>query len=123
MPSSNGSLSMGQLTPTPFEAAVERRGPAVVVVLSGELDLAAEERFREALASERDGWSELVIDLSELEFIDSCGVRLILEQEHGAKAAGRRFRVLLGEGPARRVFHLLGLDGGVSRGTSSDEVA
>ena len=49
------------------------------------------------------------IDLSELDFMDSSGVRLVLLAENTARAAGRRVSVHLGDGAARRVFQTLGL--------------
>jgi anti-anti-sigma regulatory factor len=79
--------------------------------------LAAEDLFRQAMLELGPGLSVLVIDLSELEFIDSIGVTLVLEQERRAEDAGCRFSVYLGDGPTRRVFGLLGLDGGLIRET------
>lgn len=89
----------GDPTPAPAE-----------VVLTGELDLVsydhALQRVRDA---ERDRPAVLVIDLAALEFVDSTGVRLVLDADHRARAEGRRVAVRLGRGPARRVFDTLGL--------------
>ncbi len=80
------------------------------VTLSGEFDLACEEQFTEATAELGSGFTELVIDLQNLEFIGSSGVRLVLIEEMRALGAGTDFSALLGEGPARRVFGRLGLE-------------
>ena len=100
---------MSDLGPTVFEAAVERQGATTVIALCGEMDLASEERFLEAVATASKG--PLVIDLRQVAFIDSSGVRLILEQRARQRAnGGAPLSVVLGdEGPARRVFDLLEL--------------
>ena len=86
-------------------------GPtAVEVVLTGELDIAtvddAERRIEAAAAGSP---SVLVVDLSQLEFVDSSGVRLVLLADDRARAAGRGLVVRLGTGHALRVFQALGL--------------
>jgi anti-sigma B factor antagonist len=103
------------LNPRPFEVTVEHRGSTLIAVLVGELDLASEGLLREALASGDQGWSELLIDLRQLDFMDSCGIKLLLEQRAVVLGAGREFGVVLGDGPARRVFDLVGLTGEMVR--------
>jgi anti-anti-sigma factor len=49
-----------------------------VLWLSGELDLNGGENLRSAADAAIDPRRELVLDLSELEFIDSSGVRAII---------------------------------------------
>lgn len=43
-----------------------------------------------------------------MRFVDSSGVRLVLLADERARAAGRRLSLRLGDGPARRVFAVLG---------------
>jgi anti-anti-sigma factor len=110
-----------------------RGGPtssAAEVVLTGELDLATYEPARQRLAeAERRRPEVLVIDLSVLEFVDSTGVRLVLDADRRARAEDRRVAVRLGTGSAQRVFRTLGLldvldvvpdrDGGPPAGTAA----
>lgn len=50
-----------------------------VVSLHGELDLAAVPAFRAATVDAlRDGWTDLVIDLKQVEFIDSAGLGVLI---------------------------------------------
>lgn len=51
----------------------------------------------------------LVIDLSQLAFVDSSGVRLVLLAVERASAQQWRVAVRLGIGPALRIFQALGL--------------
>ncbi len=46
--------------------------------LSGELDLAAYEKAQSALAPLFDASGEVILDCSELSFIDSSGIRLFI---------------------------------------------
>ena len=80
------------------------------VVLEGELDIASvDDAQRRVAAAERRAPSLLVIDLSNLTFVDSSGVRVLLLADDRARAVGRRLAVRLGTGPALRVFAALGL--------------
>ncbi|MDD7969277.1 STAS domain-containing protein [Actinomycetospora lemnae] len=60
-------------------------------------------------AAEADAPPCLVLDLTQLEYVDSCGVRLVLLAQHGAGEAGRRLAVRLGHGRTRRMFDVLGI--------------
>lgn len=83
------------------------------VGLEGELDLAtlpvAEAAFD---GPERRSPPELVLDLRGLQFIDSTGVRFVVQARARAGDAGRRLVFLLpAGGPVRRMFDLTGLLG------------
>jgi ABC-type transporter Mla MlaB component len=79
----------------PPVAAVERVGDAVVVRLTGELDLYNAHEVRNALVEQAAGEPErVVVDLSGVEFIDSTALGVLIEAR--TKLANRR-RV-----PARR---------------------
>lgn len=79
-----------------------------VVAAYGELDLDAAARLREALeeaASDGEPW--VVFDLSELSFMDSSGLRLLIEQRSALQERGGRFCLVAPEGGA--AAHLLGV--------------
>lgn len=82
----------------------------VVVTLTGELDLSTlPQAEREVLAAEATAPDMLRVDLSGLSFMDSSAVRLVLQADARARAAGRRLVVACGQGLPRRMFNLLGL--------------
>src|SRR5690242_3929731 len=61
-------------------AGVDRRDGAVIVSLAGELDLYNAEEVRRALLDTlADGAELLVIDLSEVTFIDSTALGVLIE--------------------------------------------
>ncbi|MCE3554141.1 STAS domain-containing protein [Pseudonocardia sp. RS11V-5] len=107
------------MKPVPEDAApddaapdpADQEGAAVAeVVLDGELDISTLDRATHRVEeAERGGPRLLVVDLSQLRFVDSSGVRLVLLAQERARAEGRRVAVRLGTGPALRVFQALGL--------------
>jgi anti-anti-sigma factor len=85
-----------------------RADPEGVLWLSGEFDLAALDVFRAVVGSVLDAQRELVIDLSELTFLDSTGIRAILVV---ADQVGGGVVIRRPTPPVRRVLDLVGLDG------------
>jgi anti-sigma B factor antagonist len=77
--------------------------------LSGELDLATVEHLREILRQDTDSAGDLTLDLSELRFIDSSGLRAIMEASKSMK--GKDVVVLRNPSHmASRVLTIAGLD-------------
>jgi len=88
---------------------LSRRPGALDVVLHGELDVATAPRVDEALASLRDDERELRVDLRELTFLDSTGLRTLLRARSVAQERGGRLAVVPGPSAVQRVFELTGL--------------
>lgn len=90
---------------------IERHdGDTVVLALRGEADLASAppvgDRVRELVAS---GERQLRVDLSELGFLDSTAVGVLLRARRDSVSAGAQFDLVCPDGPAHRVLSLLGL--------------
>ena len=87
------------------------RDGAVVVSLAGELDLASAQ-FGPVLLrlAESAPAATIVLDASELRFIDAYGVGLIVNARKAARAHGRALQVSGLRGLPARVFGLLGLE-------------
>lgn len=84
----------------------------VVVRLSGEFDLSCEEAFPGELGRMLNGdTGSLVVDLSELTFIDSTGLRMLVSLDSMVREEGLSFTVMCQEGQVRRVLRETGLDG------------
>ncbi len=67
---------MADTGPTSFSISCDDGGGRFVV--RGELDLATAPQLEEALVSAIDEGREVVLDLRELEFMDSSGVRVLV---------------------------------------------
>jgi len=80
-----------------------------VLSLSGELDLSNAETVETALREAREPGAPLIVDMRELEFIDSTGIALIVGVI-GGEGSGVRF--VPSESPSvTRVMELTGLAG------------
>jgi anti-anti-sigma factor len=77
--------------------------------LSGELDLASAPQLERALARAKHGRpATLVLDLRDLSFLDSCGLRELLGAQRACEEAGCALTLIAGA-PARRLFELTGV--------------
>jgi len=94
-----------------LEAGFERVGDEVVVSLTGELDHASAPGLRLRL-DERvgDDSRTLTFVCDGLRFIDSAGLRLLLEMHHDLDASGGRVRVVHPVEQVARSMAVTGLD-------------
>ena len=76
--------------------------------LFGELDLASSPVLEEEL-EKVSGHQLIVIDLRELEFIDSTGLSVLVKAHQRAKDQGRELGLVKGEGQVQRLLGLTGL--------------
>jgi anti-sigma B factor antagonist len=89
---------------------VERQGDACVVKLGGELDLYNASQIREALGGAcDDSPARVVVDLSEVDFIDSTALGVLIEAR--TRLENRRAFLLAAPGlETRRALEISGLD-------------
>jgi anti-anti-sigma factor len=94
-----------------FSVHTERRGEKVHVKLIGEFDLDGAREVEEELKEVEQGRPPLlVLDLSELAFVDSTGMRVILSASKRAKKDSRRFVIVRGRDTVQRIFEITRLD-------------
>jgi anti-sigma B factor antagonist len=82
----------------------------VVIVLSGELDLASApglERSLSKILAEANG--RVLLDLNQLTFVDSAGVTVLIRAKHEAEAIGRPLVLRRPTAQVHRVFSVVGL--------------
>lgn len=88
----------------------EEPGDCAVILVEGELDLAATAEFGDAIETVRARGGAVVIDLSATTFLDSSGVA-VLVRAHRSQTEVRRPLVLRAPSPpVMRVLNLAGLD-------------
>ncbi|MBQ7269061.1 MAG: STAS domain-containing protein [Bacteroidales bacterium] len=74
-----------------MKTTIQETDDKIVAILSGELDTAAAQETEEALQPLLDSRGrEVIIDCTELEYIASSGLRILLGILKEAKAAGSR---------------------------------
>jgi anti-sigma B factor antagonist len=108
--SSGGQLSDADGLRKDPVLGVEKQGDARVVRLGGELDLYNAPQVRDALGDAcKDSPERLVVDLSEVEFIDSTALGVLIEAR--ARLDNRRAFLLAAPGlETRRALEISGLD-------------
>lgn len=87
-----------------MDIETSQTGRAAVIALRGELDMAG----AAALEAELDGLNgdALVIDLRDVTFMDSSGLRVLVVASQRAQDDGRRFALVPGAAQVMRVFEI-----------------
>ena len=80
-----------------------RRGPAELVHLSGEIDLANAHHIGRAIARHTAAAAAVLIDLTAVSFLDSAGVRLLDALAGDMTRHGKPVRLVVGERGAARM--------------------
>jgi anti-sigma B factor antagonist len=89
-----------------LQITVDERNDATVIVLDGEIDIATENDFRDTViaALEKHPGGRVVLDCTGLAFIDSSGLRVLVQSYKTAQEHGCR---LLIAAPSERVAKIL----------------
>jgi anti-sigma B factor antagonist len=56
------------------------------------------------------GWTEVILDLRAVTFMDTTAIHVLVEARDAATATGSTFGVLTGTGPAMRILEITGVD-------------
>ncbi|RSN69170.1 anti-sigma factor antagonist [Actinomadura sp. WAC 06369] len=94
----------------PLEVTARSENGRAVVRLRGELDIATADTLRRGLRdARRDHGDDLVLDLSDLEFMDSGGLSVIVACYKAAAAAGGGVALAAPRPVIRRALEITGL--------------
>jgi anti-anti-sigma factor len=101
------------LQPAELSLKSSTSGGACTITLAGELDMATASRLeaavREALA---DGATEVLLDMSEVTFTDSSGLRAVLRARRALEQGGGDFFLVPSKGgDQHHLFHVSGMIG------------
>ncbi len=95
-----------------FAFETRERDAGVLVQLFGELDVAAVSDLQAELDRiQAGGCREVVVDLSELDFMDSTGLHLLLRLDATCTREGIRLQLVPGPAAVQRLFEVTGTDG------------
>ena len=93
-----------------FNVEVRNGDSAVVIGVSGELDLASSPALEHELEQGAAARAELVIvDLRALEFMDSTGLSVLVRAHQRATENGQRFGIVRGPQQVQRLLSLTGV--------------
>ena len=93
-----------------FRLEVRNEGQATVIAVSGELDLASSPALQEEL--DRVGASDaqlLIIDLRDLDFMDSTGLSVLVRAHQRIEEQGRQLAMVRGPQQVQRLLSLTGV--------------
>jgi anti-anti-sigma factor len=94
-----------------FTLTEERRDQVAVIAPAGEVDLVTVHEVRDALTRAASSCRRVVLDLRQVTFMDSSGLRLLVEAQQEAERDGFAFAVVRGPASLERLFEVTGLDG------------
>jgi anti-sigma B factor antagonist len=94
-----------------------------ILTLAGELDMASSELLEQALAREElAGEAMLVLDLQQLHFIDSTGLRMILTTLERCRERGQEFAITPGSEQVQRLLSVTGVAEHLPTIAAADEI-
>lgn len=106
-----------------FDVEVRDTDRAVVIGVSGELDLASSPGLEQELETGAASHAELVIvDLRQLEFMDSTGLSVLVRAHQRATENGQRFAVVRGPQQVERLLSLTGVADRLTLVDSPEEI-
>lgn len=95
---------------TPFSIQTDETGGALVIRLTGEIDVAAAPAVRETVLKSLNTWTgPLVIDMAGVAFIDSTGLGALLAGYHRARQLERPYSVAAPRAQAIKLFEITAL--------------
>ncbi|GAA4788121.1 hypothetical protein GCM10023200_23100 [Actinomycetospora chlora] len=100
---------------TELTIRTERTGGHAVVLVGGDLDYDSHGRLDDAVGAALDAAPEgrpsgLVLDLADVTYCDSCGLRVLLGAQRRASEIGATFALRGAHGQPARALRLTGLD-------------
>ena len=87
-----------------FGIEEQRRGGTVVLALRGELDLVSAEQVAARLDALRAAGEPVLLDLDALDFMDSSGLRMVLNAAEASDSSGWGFSLTHGPEQVQRLF-------------------
>ena len=96
--------------PGNFEVATSRQGSTLVVAPQGEVDLATVDLVRGAVNAEWETGQDVQLDLRGVEFMDTSGLRYVLELVANSERDGFNVSIVRGPAAVQRVFEVSGLE-------------
>lgn len=83
-------------------------GDHTILDIAGEIDLATAPQFEEHVAGVDVG-SALVVDMSNVTFMDSTGLRVLIAAHERAEENGGRLAIVAAEGPVTKLLGITGV--------------
>jgi anti-sigma B factor antagonist len=110
------------MTEIPFALRSSRLGDVVLFAIAGEIDMATAPEVSKAIDSGHGGASRVVVDLSEVTFLDSSALNAFVQSQQALAEQDVAFRIVSPtDGAVRNVFEITRLTEPLSVVGSLDE--
>lgn len=106
-----------------FRLEVRPEGRAILIVVHGELDLASGPELETELGRLAEPPPEfLIVDLRQLDFMDSTGLSILVKAHQRAVDEGREFGLVRGTQQVQRLLELTGVTERLPMADSPEEL-
>jgi anti-anti-sigma factor len=99
------------VSPKSFQVSLDDRGSVVVVRVRGEVDTATAPQMGQAIDAQLARRRRVVLDLSEVEFMDLHGLAVLMRASRRTRVEGGSFAVDRPAPCVLRLFELVRIDG------------
>ena len=99
------------MSPKSFQVSLDDRGSVVVVRVRGEVDTATAPQMGQAIDAQLARRRRVVLDLSEVEFMDLHGLAVLMRASRRTRVEGGSFAVDRPAPCVLRLFELVRVDG------------
>jgi anti-anti-sigma factor len=94
-----------------LQLSIHRSGDELTVAVAGAVDLATVDELADAIAGAvaDDTATSVLVDLAEVQLLDSAGISVLLKGRRQAQERGRPFRVIGARGMVAEVLRITGV--------------
>jgi len=92
-----------------LQIEISHNGPVSCIKLAGELDISTVEKFRQSVEDVPETTTEIHLDFSDVEFVDSTGIGSLVHMFNQLKARDIEVKVKRIPAEIYEVFDLLGI--------------
>jgi anti-sigma B factor antagonist len=100
------SVNLGELAALRYEGGDRTQ----IVAVRGEVDLSSAHRLRDLIGRAKGDPPRVVVDLSGVEFMDTAGLEVLLEEWNAIRQLGGSMCVVAQQGPITRLLEVTSLD-------------
>jgi anti-sigma B factor antagonist len=108
--------------PELLQIVISHEADRAIISLEGELDMANAPLLQSAIEADEIAGKTLVLDLDQLHFIDSTGLRIILSARERCRRAGQEFAITRGSEQVQRLLSVTGVAEHLRMISTPDEV-
>ena len=92
-----------------FDKSIEHNDDFQLIKLKGDLDVYSEEEFKGFIEENLDENKDLVIDLADLDYLDSTGLGMFMNIYNSQKSKGKTVKIINAKDNIKKLFKITDL--------------